>query len=327
MPDLIKVFASCVRGMLVPDSGKVIQSFDFAAIESRVNAWLFDEQWKLQAFRDYDAGTGPDMYCMTYGRAFRVDPRTIGKDDPRRQNGKVQDLAFGYEGGVSALTEWATLYRIDLAEMASSVRQVLSPDIVESAEWMWQKFGRSSGLSHDVYIGCDGVKQLWRRLHPRIVQGWKDLKAAAVLAVENPGTVYKLPNGKLAFKVESDWLYMRLPSGRKLAYFKPEVEGDVVSHLGVDTVTRRWMRTQNYGGKWCERACQSVSRDLLVHAMFGLEAQGYDTIGTVHDEVLSEVDERFGSLEEARSIMCKLPEWAYGLPVAAAGWRAKRYRK
>jgi len=327
MTDVMRVFASCVRGALVPAEGKVLQSFDFAGIESRVNAWLFNEEWKLKAFREYDAGTGPDLYCVTYGRAFRVDPRTIGKSDPRRQSGKVHDLAFGYEGGVSALMEWAKLYGMDLEEMALQARQVLSEDIVESAEWMWERFGADTGLPHDVYIGCDGVKQLWRGLHPRIKQGWKDLKEAAAMAVQNPGVVHRLSAGRLAFKVEGDWLYMRLPSGRKVAYFKPEYDNENVSYMGVDTKTRRWMRTKTYGGKLCENAVQATARDLLVEAMFNLEAAGYPTIGTVHDEILSEIEPGFGSLDEAREIMCRLPAWAAGLPVAAEGWRGKRYRK
>ena len=306
---------------------RVIQSFDFAGIESRVNAWLFGEEWKLQAFRDYDAGTGPDLYCVTYGRAFRIDPRSIGKKDPRRQRGKVIDLACGYEGGVSALQTWATLYSIDLAEMAAEVRQALSPDVIDSAEWMWERFGAETGLPHDVYIGCDGVKQLWRQSHPKIRQGWKDLKEAAALAVQNPGQAYHIPNRKLAYKVVDEWLYLRLPSGRKLAYFKPEWNGENVSYMGIDTATRRWMRTKTYGGKSCENAVQAIARDLLVNAMFNLEAAGYPTIGTVHDEVLSEIDEDFGSCDEAREIMCRLPAWAAGLPVAAEGWRARRYRK
>ena len=309
---------------------KQLQSLDFAGIESRVNAWLFGEEWKLQAFRDYDAGTGPDLYCVTYGRAFRVDPRTIGKKDPRRQLGKVQDLAFGYGGGVAALITWADLYSIDLNEMASAVRQVLAPDVVESALWMLQNFG-DQGLSRDTFIACDGVKQLWRHGHPQIVGGWKTLNEAAALAVANPGKVYGLPSKKIQFRVTDRWLQIRLPSGRRLSYFQPEVKGEgrsvEISYLGVDTDTRRWMRTKTYGGKICENIVQAISRDLLVHALFNLESAGVKTLGTVHDEVISEIDEASPPFDECKEIMCRLPGWAAGLPVAAEGFRAHRYRK
>lgn len=77
----------------------------------------------------------------------------------------------------------------------------------------------------------------------------------------------------------------------------------------------------------CENAVQALSRDLLVHAMHGLEAAGYETVMTVHDEIVSDIPEDHGSLEEASRIMCTLPAWAEGFPVAVEGWRARRYRK
>jgi DNA polymerase len=329
--DPLKVLASCIRGMLVPAPGKVLQSLDYAAIESRVNAWLWGEEWKLQAYRDYDAGMGPDLYCVTYGRAFRVDPRTIGKKDPRRQLGKVQDLAFGYEGGVSALITWADTYSIDLDAMASEVRQVLPPEVMDSGQWMWERFGGASGLSRDTFIACDGVKQLWRRGHPKLTAGWANLKEAAWLAVKNPGNVYSVAQNKVAFQVDGRFLKMRLPSGRCLHYLDPEAGGDEpkygsLSYMGVDTDTRRWMRTKTYGGKLDENAVQAISRDLLVNGMFELEAGGFESIGSVHDEVISEVDPT-RSLDEAQELFCRAPAWAAGLPLASEGWHATRYRK
>lgn len=342
-PDLdpMKVLASCVRAMLVAGEGKLLQSLDYSGIESRMTAWLFDEEWKLDAFRDFDAGTGEDLYKIAYARAFRI--RTGDVDKPERQIGKVMELAMGYEGGASAFATMAANYGVDLAEMASRVRQALSQEVVESAEWMWARFGSKAELPHDVFIACDGLKQLWRAAHPRIKQGWADVKAAAILAVENPGKMYAIPSGKLKFRVKDQWLQMRLPSGRCLHYFRPQVEysklkdaegfdteednprSAKLTYMGVDTYTRRWMRTGTYGGKLTENAAQAASRDLLVNALFNFEAAGIKTVGTVHDEIVSEVDG--GSLDEARSIMCQLPAWAAGLPVAAEGWQARRYRK
>ena len=348
--DPIKVAASCVRSVLVASPGKDLLFPDYAGIESRVNAWLFDEQWKLDAFRAYDAGNGPDLYLIAVADALGLDVRAMTKKDKRRQWGKAIDLFGGYEGGVNAFVVMADTYSVPLQDVADAIMPVASARELDTAEWMWEKFGSSGELDHDIFVACDVVKQRWRAKHPYIVQGWKHLKEACEQAVQHPGTGYAIPNGKIAFKVIAfngrNWLYMRLPSGRRLAFYNPrwipektvietdefgrEVERIIPGELrywGIDTYTRQFKEVSTYGGKLCENAVQAISRDLLVEGMWNLENGGYPILGSVHDEVITEPDEDFGSFEEAGELMCILPTWAAGLPVAVDGHRGKRYRK
>lgn len=346
--DPIKVAASCVRSVLIGGSGKDLIYPDFAGIETRINAWFFGEEWKIEAFRKYDAGAGPDLYKLAVANCFGIPIEDVTK--LMRQWGKVIELFGGYEGGVGAFVTFADTYGVDLQVLADATLPSLPEDARESAEWMWAKFGRNSELPYEQYIACDGLKYMWRKHHPKIKQGWKDLKQAAEQACEFPGKGFAIPNGKIAFKVIEyrgrSWLNMRLPSGRCMRYFNPRwiepspavvnpntgavlVEGSPgeMRYWGIDTYTRQWMELSTYGGKIDENADQGYARDLLVTGMVNMEEAGYAIVGTVHDEIISEQDETFGSFEHAGGLLIKQPKHANGLPLAVDGKRAKRYSK
>ena len=349
----MKVFASCIRGMFVAGPGKKFVSLDYAGIESRFTARMFAEWWKVKAFELFDKGEGPDSYRLAYARAFQIHVDKV--DQHMRQIGKVLELAFGFEGGVGACITAAGTYGVDLDALTEAVWYTIPADVMDKSEWMWDKFGKGSGLNKRTYLGLNSLKEMWRIAHPRHVQGWRDMKDAAIAAIENPGKAYSIPSKWIMFKVEEDWLLMRLPSGRRIRYYKPEVEYDYIdcgenceggtckacagtgkirnprsariTYLGIDTDTRRWMRTGTYGGKLTENGAQGGSSDLLRHGVMALERERYWPVMTVHDEVVCEVDLGFGSLEEATRVFVDKPAWADRLPIAAEGWAGKRYRK
>lgn len=324
--DPMKVFASCVRGMLIADEGKEFVFPDFAGIEARWNAWLFNEEWKLEAYRAYDRREGPDLYVVAYARAFNVAPDSVTK--VQRQVGKVLELAMGYGGGVGAFVKMAATNRLDLNSLLGAP---IPEGIRAAAEHNYEyavEQGRDAGMDRDIWIVCESLKLLWREAHPKIVKGWKDLEWAAKRAVSNPGTVTDVAGGKIKFKVEDRWLVMRLPSGRKIRYFQPRLtKDDVLIYQGVDTASRKWGTTHTYGGKLCENEDQGGCRDLLVGALFGFEDLGAPVAMHVHDEPVMEVPIGTLSDETVKRIMCKVPSWATGFPLAIEGHRGFRYRK
>ncbi len=332
----MKVAGSCVRGMLVPSEGRKILAVDFAGIESRITAWIHDEEWKLDVFRAYDAGTGPDSYKRAVAKLLRMPVEEVTKR-LRQAIGKVTELAFGYEGGVAALVKMAAQNNVDLEEIAELAYPSIPQDVLERAEYSWgraEERGMTLDLDRYLYVALDALKLMWRAEHPRVSKGWGQLKTLAADAVENPGTAFALPNKKIMFKVEDHWLRMRLPSGRKLSYYKPlctgtrdqRYDGRVVSYMGIDTETRQWHRVNAYGGRWMQNIGEGVARDLLTPAMLTLDAEGYDLVGSVHDEAIADVTDA-KTLARAFEIMCVKHNWAHGLPVAVDGFVKPRYEK
>jgi DNA polymerase len=330
--DVTDVVASALRGMFISAPGKVFYNADFSAIEGRVTAWVSGEQWKLDAFAAIDRGEGykgsQDIYLATASMVFGYPCLTKKSHKKERQVGKVCELAFGYMGGANA----------------------------------WRNFDKKQdheeGYLSDFEVNLR--KDDWRKAHPNVVEGWYGLDRAAIAAVENYENNKETPSQTYAdgtkvwraftyrtigYQVIEDraghWLACRLPNGRLIWYYKPEI--------GIDTVTRAdgslwkrkhvcywgtdnkngnmWTLLRGYGGLWMENVVQAISRDLMVEAMCRLEAAGYRIVLTVHDEVHCEVDEGFGSIDEFNRIMQIVPSWAAGLPIAADPWKDTRYHK
>ena len=343
--DLMKVAGSCTRGCLVAPEGKELVFVDLSGIEDRVNAWFFGEEWVLDAYRAFDRKEGPHLYNLTVANSFGL--RLEDVDKTKRQWGKVMRLALGYEGGVSAFVTMADTYGINLQELTDAVLPILPAEARDHGEWMWEHH-RKQGVTHDQSVACDGLKYLWRKAHPHIRQGWKDLKSAAEQAVEFPGQAFGIHGGKIWFKVIEykgrKWLHMRLPSGRDIKYYNPRwIEPKTVAHadgtevnlpgefryMGVDTDTRQWIELATYGGKLDENADQGFSSDILRNALLGFDQAGFPIVGHAHDEGIVEVDkseppELLGKLEK---MMCVQPGYCDGLPLAAEGKRLPYYWK
>jgi DNA polymerase len=288
--NIMELAASAVRGSIVASPGKKLVVSDLSNIEGRVLAWLANEHWKVAAFEAFDKGFGHDMYNLTYAKAFKVPVEKVTKAD--RQIGKVLELSCGYGGSVGAFNAMSSAYGVELPE-----EQVLA-----------------------------NVKA-WRKANPKIVSLWYELEKAAIKAIKNPGVNF--PVERLAFRRVKQWLLMRMPSGQVLCYFRPEVDFDNnVTYMGNNQYTRKWERISTWGGKFAENVTQSLSRDIMAHAMLETEQLGYDIVLTVHDELVTEVpDTDEYSEKELSKILATNPDWAEGLPLAAAGFETYRYRK
>ncbi len=328
--DVMQLTSNAVRGCIVAPPGKKLVVADLSNIEGRGLAYLAGEDWKLRAFAAFDRKEGPDLYNVAYGRSFNVDPATITKS--QRQIGKVQELGLGYEGGVAAFITFAAVYHMDLEVMANAVwetasREALS-DAADMLAWVKKQKRSTFGLSDRVYIACELLKASWRAAHPNTKALWDAAGASVRKAIDNPGNTYAIGE-HLKARRDGAWLRIRLPSGRYLCYLHPQVDDKgQISYMGVDQYTRRWKRIKTYGGRLVENCTQAFARDVLASNMQAIEDNGYEIVLTVHDEVITEVpdDERY-SADELGQMMATAPAWAPGIPLAAAGFEATRYRK
>jgi len=291
--DPMAAAAAICRSIFIAKDGHVFIAADYSAIEGRGLAWLAGEEAELKTYR-----SGRDVYVATAASILHKPYELVTKDE-RQTPGKIAVLACGYGGGAGAV----------------------------------RKFGGGEGLSDEEIK--EQIVNPWRKAHPMTVAFWRALEEAAFKAVQRPGQAFDARG--VSFKSCPDgFLKCRLPSGRILYYCSPKIlpwkttwgeMKDSVTYYTVDSVTKQWRRTATYGGKLAENVTQAVCRDIMAEAMLRLEDDGYSVVLTVHDEIVVEVPEDFGSLDEMKEIMCQPLPWAKGFPIDAGGWRGKRYKK
>lgn len=325
--NIMELTSSALRGCIMAPEGKKLVVSDLSNIEGRKLAWLAGEQWKLDAFREYDEGTGPDLYKLAYARAFNISPDDV--DKYQRQIGKVMELGLGFGGGVAAFLTFALVYGLDLDELANAALPNIPRDVIREAKsWYDESVKRKStyGLSERVFIACDSLKRLWRRAHPATCDFWYELERTVRAAIATPQkTLYC---GYLKIRRDGAWLRIQLPSGRALCYPSPSIEKGNITYQGVNSYSRKWQRLKTYGGKLVENVTQAAARDVLAGNMPLIEDAGYSIVLTVHDEVICEAPDTDDFNDTALSALLSTnPEWAPDIPLNAGGFEAYHYRK
>ena len=240
---------------------------------------------------------GGDIYAASASAMFHVPVEKHGINAELRQKGKVAELALGYGGGAEALKH------------------------MHAADY---------GLKEEE---LEGLKKSWRAANPRIVQFWYDIDRAARTAVEEMKIIRC---GRIEMEGWYSMLFIRLPSGRKMSYFQPEIAdgrfGKVIRYLGRGQ-GGTWETKESYGAKFVENIVQGIARDLLAEAICRIE--GFESgggrlpgcvVAHVHDEIVAEVSERV-TIEDIAREMTVVPSWADGLILDADGFESAYYRK
>ena len=232
---------------------------------------------------------GEDIYCASASKMFGVPVVKHGENGHLRQKGKISELACGFGGSVGAM-------------------KAMGAD--------------SLGLSDTE------LKQIvtdWREASPHITELWWAVDRAVKKAVKEK-TATKTHG--LLFSYEVGFLFIRLPSGRRLAYAKPYIGknkfgGESVTYMGINA-QKKWDRLESYGPKFVENCVQGIARDLLMYSMQTLSQ--YFIVGHIHDEMIIECP-KDTKLDEICQQMAITPDWAKGLLLRADGYECSFYKK
>ena len=232
---------------------------------------------------------GRDIYCESASRMFGVPVEKHGINGHLRQKGKIAELALGYGGSVGALKAMGAL------EM---------------------------GLTEDE---LQPLVTMWRESNMNIVAYWWAIDNAVKNVVK---TRISQRVGHVCFEFRSGMLFITLPSGRRLAYVKPQIGenrfgGESVTYMGIDA-TKHWSRIESYGPKFVENIVQAVSRDILACAMKTLRY--CQIVGHVHDELIIECSPDV-SLDAVCEQMGRTPSWLPGIELRADGYECGFYQK
>lgn len=288
--NLPDVISRITRTALVAAPGCSLVVSDFSAIEARVLAWEAGEEWVLDVFH-----THGKIYEATAANMFHVPLEMISHGSDLRAKGKVATLALGYQGSVGAL--------IAMGALREGLTEGELPAIVKA----------------------------WRSANPNIVKYWREVEAAAKHVIEKK-TRYVLRKKycSLIFSYDRGYLFIELPSGRRLAYYGASVEKGRLSYWGMDQVKKIWVKTDTYGGSLVENITQAIARDCLCDTMQRIYYDaGLPILMHIHDEIVCEVPESEAAekLDVMNDIMSVGPAWAKGLPLKGDGYISKYYKK
>ena len=232
---------------------------------------------------------GKDIYCSSASQMFGVPVEKHGVNSELRQKGKIAELALGYGGSVGALKAMGAL-DMGLAE------EELQP-----------------------------LVDAWRNSNPMITSLWWDVDRAVKICIKQR---IETETHGIKFSWKSGFLFIELPSGRKLAYVKPRIGenrfgGESVTYEGVGNA-KKWERLESYGPKFVENIIQGTARDILLFTMKTL--RNCQIVAHIHDEIIIEADKRM-SLSVVCEQMGRTPPWAKGLLLRADGYECEFYKK
>jgi len=365
--DLYDVLSSCIRHFIQPHDGRMVLQADYSAIEARIAPWLCDEEETLAMFRRgdpiYEVMSSRIFGCTLAD--VTKDQRFLGKQavlgctynmGPPKFRATCE--SYGFRPSAEMVEEYKPKHHEFVNRQLHKIQKKIEMEFQKKGKPVPQKYLTKEGL-HKVALKLKGWKTLypetfeewyeftydelaeravstWRKNNPKVVAMWRALDDAAKTIIQNPeesrtcGKLHLYHSDKHGFPA----LFVRLPSGHELVYPRPSVITDETKGWGtkikfwgkLPNSSGQWGWCYTYGGKLLENATQATAGDVIREGVFAAEAEGYDPFMLVHDEMLA--TQKPGQTHERLcELLCDMPEWADGLPLAAEGSTIPFYKK
>lgn len=285
IPDTL---SQLIRTAFIPTEGNRFIVADFSAIEARVIAYIANEQWRLDVFKQ-----GGDIYCASASKMFGVPVEKHGINGHLRAKGKIAELALGYGGAGGAIRAFDKNCSIpdeELPKIVSDWRKA-SPHITK----LWWDVDKAA------------KKAIYERTTVTLHHGIKFIYDPGVLFIE-------LPSGR-----RLSYIRPKIEPG--------PYDKDIITYEGMQQTSRQWTRLETYGPKLVENIVQAFARDCLAETMFNVTEAGFDIVMHVHDELILDVPKGQSSVEEICKLFSKPIEWAPGIPLTADGYECNYYMK
>lgn len=303
--NVMEALVAGVRPMVQAPEGSLLVDADLSAIENVVLGWLADDDKILRVFRE---GLDPyidfaqDMFKMPY-EAIEAEVKAGNKS--KRTTAKPGVLGCGYMLGAGEARENPNTGEMEATGLLGygwAMGVDLTPDMAK--------------LSVDTF----------RTKFKKVVGFWYDLDRACRRAITSK---QRQVCGYLEIDVKGPFMRIKLPSGRYLHYWKPQLRnrltpwGEMREQITYEQVENgQWRRVSTHPGKLTENVTQAVARDILAHGMTLADRRGLDLRLHVHDQSVAVSPAYRASLDLKTMIECLTtrPPWANEkLPLKAAG--------
>lgn len=304
----MSALVGCIRSAFIPTPEHKFIVADLSSIESVVIGWLTNCKWFMDTL-----AAKHDLY-----RSFAAHWLNLPYEEtkPHRSKAKPATLGAGYRLGGGHMDEQG------------------------KKTGLWG-YAENMGV-HMTQDEAEASVQAFRELCPEIVQSWYDLENAVFKVIR---TKKPVEWGCLVIEYSKPFLTIRLPSGRKMYYFRPRiVERQMTVQKGAKKGQKytksnfqyegkidganKWGKIYSHGGKLVENIVQALARDVLAEGLKKAHRMGFRIVMHIHDEIVTEVPKDSElTVDDLISCMAAQLPWAPGLPLGAAGWEGYFYRK